>query len=202
MDNVLYANNDEKKAWSSYHSKADLHKDHLPCNRTIFPLLKDVVHTLNMQHHLISLFIEYTRVLNPTQVTAVDCSDQPIYALSKILQWTFPERFSVPKYFPMFGCLHIEKALFMSNGHLVRGMGLTEILGDNEIDTIGLQTTSVDVNHIHKARYSIQLSVVAIYACLKDAHYRSQSDLPIICWADEMSKGNHMFKYWYLILKY
>ena len=84
----------------------------------------------------------------------------------------------------------------------VRGTWLTEILGDNDIDTIGLQTASVDVNHIHKSRYSVQLSVVAIYACLKEAYDKSKSDLPLFEWADDMSRSNHMFKYWLLILKF
>ena len=34
------------------------------CNKVIFPLLKDVLHTVNMQHHLISCFIDYNRTLN------------------------------------------------------------------------------------------------------------------------------------------
>ena len=55
-----------------------------PSNSSIFPLLKDVAHTLDMQHHLIKFCIEYTNTLNPQQVTAVDCLDQPIYALAKL----------------------------------------------------------------------------------------------------------------------
>ena len=202
MENVLNSNSNDRKSWSSYHSNKEQNNVPLPCNSCIFPLLKDVVHTLNMQHHLISLCVEYTRTLNPEQVTAVDCSDQPIYALSKIIQWTIPHKFSFPNYFPIFGCLHIEKALLISNEHLVRGIGLNDILGDSSIDTIGLQTTSVDVNHIHKARYSVQLSIVAMYACLKEAHAQSQTELSLFSWADEIAKTNIMFEYCYLILQF
>ena len=95
----------------------------------------------------------------------MDCSDQPIYAISKIIQWKYPE-FAFPKYFALFGVLHFEKELLIANGHLVAETGLDEILGDTSIDTAGLQTATVDVNHIHKARYSVQLSVVSIYTCL------------------------------------
>ena len=69
-----------------------------------------------MQHYLIRLCIEYTNNLNPQQVTAVDCSDQTIYALSKIIQLKYPE-FAFPKYFALFGGLHIEKELLIANGH-------------------------------------------------------------------------------------
>ena len=44
-----------------------------------------------MQHHPIRLCIEYTNALNPQQVTPMDCSDQPIDALYKIIQWKYSE---------------------------------------------------------------------------------------------------------------
>ena len=174
-----------------------------PSNSSIFPLLKDVVHILDMQHHLIKPCIEYTNTLNPQQVTAVDCSDQPIYAFSKIIQWEYSE-FAYSKYFALFGVLHTEKELMIVNGYLEAGLtGLDEILGDTSIDTVGLQTTTVDVNHIHKARYSIQLSVVSIYTtCLKKAHKASNSILPLLSWAEERSLSSRMFKYWMLIMKF
>ena len=57
-----------------------------------------------MQHHLFSLFVKSTHTLNPQQLTTVDCSDQPIYAVSKINQWLCPE-FAVQRYFALFGGL-------------------------------------------------------------------------------------------------
>ena len=91
-----------------------------------------------MQHHLIKLCIEYTNTLNRQQVTTVDCSDQPIYALSKIIQWKYPE-FAYSKYFALLRALLIEKELLIANAQLV-GIGLKEILGDTSLYTVGLQT--------------------------------------------------------------
>ena len=136
-------------------------------NSSIFPLLKDVVHTPDIQLHLIKLCIEYINTLNSQQVTAVHCSDQPIYVLCKIIQCKYPEK---AEYFALFVALHIEKGLLIANRHKVVTIGQDEILGDTSIDTAGLQTATVDVNHIHKARYSVQLSVLSIYTCLKEAH--------------------------------
>ena len=201
LEFVLSTKSADKKSWSSYHVTKQVDTIPTPCNKSIFPLLKNVVHTFDMQHHLISLFIEYTAVINPNQVTSVDCSDQPIYALSKINQWLFP-KFAPPKYFPIFGGLHIEKALLTSHGLLIGGSGLEDILGDKQIETIGLQTAAVDVNHIHKGRYAIQLSSTAIFACLKAAYTQSQSDNPLLNWANEMAKQNLMFRYWFIILNF
>ena len=202
MENFLSAETTAKHAWSSYHAGKKRVPTPTPSNSSIFPLLKDVVHTHDIQHHLIKLCIKYTNTLNPQQVTAVDCSDQPIYAFSKIIQWKYSE-FAYSKYFALFGVLHIEKELLIRNGYLVAGLtGLDEILGDTSIDTAGLQITTVDVNHIHKARYSIQLSVVSIYTCLKKAHKASNSILPLFSWAKERSLSSRMFKYWMLIKKF
>ena len=102
-----------------------------------------------MQHHLISLFVEYTQTLNPQQLTTVYCSDQAIYAVSKIDQWFCPE-LAVPRYFALFGDVHIEKAMLVTHGNLIIDSGLEDFLGDKQIETIGLQTAALDVNHIHR----------------------------------------------------
>ena len=117
-----------------------------------------------MQHHLIKLCIEYTNTLNRQQVTTVDCSDQPIYALSKIIQWKYPE-FTYSKYFALFGALLSEKELLIPNGQLV-GTGLKEILSDTSIYTAGLQTATVSVNHIHKVQLPVKCSTI----CCADIH--------------------------------
>ena len=89
----------------------------------------------------------------------------------------------------------------IANGHLVVGTELNEILGDTSIDAAGLQTATVEVNHIHKASYSVQLSVVSIYTCLKKAHKASNSVLPLFSWSEERSSSSRMFNYMMLIMK-
>ena len=119
-------------------------------------------------------------------MTAVDCLDQPIYFLCKITQWKYPE-FALPNYFALFGALHIETELLIANRHLVVGTGLDKIVGNTSIDTAGLQTATLVVNNIHKAMYSVQLSVVLIYTCLKEVHKASNSALLLFSWAEEPS---------------
>ena len=105
----------------------------------------------------------------------------------------------MPRYFALFGGLHIEKAMLVAHGNLIRSSGLEDFLGDQQIETIGLQTAALDVNHIHRGRYVIQLSSVGIYACLKAAYAKSNADMPIFEWANEIAKDNLMFKYWLMI---
>ena len=60
-----------------------------------------------MQNYLIKLCTEYINTLNPQQVTASDYSHELIDALSKIIKWK-NLKFAFPKYFALFGALHIE----------------------------------------------------------------------------------------------
>ena len=112
-----------------------------------FLLLKDV-HTPNIQHRLIKLCIKYTNTWNHQQVTTVDYLDQCKYSEFKVLCFIW--------------AIYIEKELLIANEHLTAGTGLEEILGNISFYKAGLQTVTVDVNHIHKAKYSVKLSFVVI----------------------------------------
>ena len=101
----------------------------------------------------------------------------------------------------MFGALLIEKELLIANGHLAE-IRLEENLGDTSIYTAGLETATVEVNLVHKAMYSVQLSVVPIYICLKEALKASNSVLSLCSWAEERFLFSRMFKYWMLIMKF
>ena len=58
-----------------------------------------------MQAHLMHLNMKWNPVLNLSQ-TPVDVSDQPVYALTKELQFCHQEIFS--QYFPIVRQLHID----------------------------------------------------------------------------------------------
>ena len=48
---------------------------------------------------------------------------------------------------------------------------------------------------IHKAKYSVQVSVVPIYICLEEALEAGNSVLPPYSWAEECSLFSCMFMY-------
>ena len=98
--------------------------------------------------------------------TTVDNSDQPIFVLSKLVQWHYPDELSTTKYQPMLGGLHIQQGLLQCRGRLVEGTGLDSMLSSNNITTIGVQTAAVDVKHIKKSTYALQITAVSLYRCL------------------------------------
>ena len=94
-----------------------------------------------------TLAMEYLNYINPGQTT-VGCSDQPLYALKKKIQWSCPQMFSIKPYSLFFGGLHIEQALLRIHGHLIKGSVIDDIIGMAGSPTAGLQTAVCDVNNI------------------------------------------------------
>ena len=83
---------------------------------TILPLIREKVHMLATQYHCMNIISKTISAINPNQ-TPVDTCDQPVYALTKQIQWCYPELFSTSKYFSLFGGLHKKRLylLFMEN---------------------------------------------------------------------------------------
>ena len=95
--------------------------------------------------------VDYPNYLNPGQV-AVGVSDLPLYALKRFIQMAYPKDFE--EYFCFLGGLHIEQALLVCTGQLIKGSGLDDIVDAASLDTVGLNTAVHDVSNIKKARYT------------------------------------------------
>ena len=129
------------------------------------PLIRDKVATLKTQGHCMLEDIRCTKISNPGQ-TPVSCYDQPVFALTKELQFCFPNIFQ--NYFPLFGGLHIEQSLLVLHGQLIKGSGLMKILNLQKLSTIQFSAV-VDVNSIKRATYCIQVTLSTFYLKLNEA---------------------------------
>ena len=96
----------------------------------------------------------------------MSCYDQPVFALTKELQFCFPNIFH--NYFPLFGGLHIEQSLLVLHGQLIKGSGLMKILNLQKLSTIQFSAV-VDVNSIKRATYCIQVTLSTFYLKLNEA---------------------------------
>ena len=92
MDSSILANaiND---AWSSYHASQKRRSISIYGVNKILPSIREKVHTLATQYHCMNIISKTISVINPNQ-TPVDTCDQPVYALTKQIQWRYPELFS------------------------------------------------------------------------------------------------------------
>ena len=172
-------NNNLFSGWAQHHVSYNRGLVHLPGINTILPLLGNKVNTLQMQSHCMMLNVNSIQVLNPDQ-TPVDVSDQSVYALSKELQFRYPDIFG--DYVPSMGALHIEQSLLV-----------IEILNQHKFTSIGLSAV-VDVNNTKRARYCVQITLCVLYSLLDN------SMLPAYEWLRLKSKSNQMCFIWKVIM--
>ena len=133
--------------------------------------------------------------LNPSQ-TPVDTCDQPVYALTKELQWRRPLEFE--NYFSLFAGMHIEQFMQDVHGDIMRGSGLPEVLKISNLSITGTDAV-IKINHLKRVRYCIQVTVCTIYKKIKEAYLKSKSRLPLIQWLDKRSTESNMAFVWQLI---
>ena len=159
-----------KISWTAFHieDKSGTQKtapERYDTINSILPSINHKVNTVDFQYHVMLLNMRYTKYLNPSQ-TAVSCSDQPLYALKKVIQWSYPEIFPEKDFFAFLGPMHIEQAALSAHGQLIRGTRLDTIIDNSVLTTIGLETSLCDANSIKKARYTIQVVSCVLYNCI------------------------------------
>ena len=132
--------------------------------------------------------IKYTKFINPGQ-TPVDCSDQPVFTLTKELQFRFL----------LFGGLYIEQSLLLLHVQLIKGFGLMEILNHQKLSTIGLSVV-VDLNSIKRATYFIQVTLSTHYIKVNEA--TALDNLNKACpydWPRQKSSEKEMCFFWKMV---
>ena len=149
------------------------------------------VHTLESQNHCTDIIKCTISNLNPGQTT-VDVCDQPVFALTKEIQFRKPDLFGSDKYLSPLGGLHIEHCLLCIHGELIKGSRLYEILATNNLSIICTGAV-VNANHIKQARYCLQVAVCSIYMKLREAHKNAESSLTPIQWLEENQTTIYMY---------
>ena len=193
--------NENGFGWAKHHSSFNRSGTDINVGvNAILPLINKQVHRLDTMYHVMNLNTKITNFLNSSQ-TPVDTCDQPVYALTKTIQWMFPETFGSDKYLSILGGLHIEQSALVMHGELIKGSGLEKVLAANDLSIVGTSAV-VDVNDIKRARYCLQVAACAVFRKLKDAYLQSGSASPILDWLELRSKESEMCFYWKLILDF
>ena len=65
--------------------------------------------------------------------------------------------------FIMFGGLHIETVLYKALGKWLDGSGLTDVLVDAQVATLGVSDSFVSAIHLKRTRHTHQVTAAALY---------------------------------------
>lgn len=98
-------------SWSAYH--ADIQKAGVippAAVNALLPLFLDSAHTVAMIRHSMDVIKAAVQHLNPGQIPVIT-ADQPLFALGKKIQWTWPATHGEDHLVFIFGGLHIESGI-------------------------------------------------------------------------------------------
>ena len=130
---------------------------------------------------------------------------QPLYAIAKQLQWSFPETLGEDKLVMMMGALHIEDKMQQMVGKLLQDSGWSNILTQAQILTSGRAQSALDEHHIKRTRYAHQVSLMGLYLLREKAYSNYCSSVqgppePLEMWQQRSKTGNPMFMFWSTVM--
>ena len=97
-------------SWSAYHASIQTNEIPPAAINTLLPLFTESAHSVAMIKHSMTIVQAAIQHLNPGQVPILT-ADQPLFALAKQIQWTWPNQFGGSLFIIMLGGLHIEMAI-------------------------------------------------------------------------------------------
>ena len=95
---------------SAYHAGIQTNEIPPAAINALLPLFTERAHSVAMIKHSMNIVQAAIQNLNPGQVPVLT-ADQPLFALAKQIQWTWPNQFGESLFVIMFGGLHIEMAI-------------------------------------------------------------------------------------------
>ena len=117
----------DKIAWAGYHATQCGTSSSCTTLTQLMPLFYDKAASAAMVKHGMAVQRKAIQYLNPGQIP-VTVFDAPLFTISKLVMWKWPETHGERKHVVMMGGLHTEMALWSTFGNYVEGSGWTTAL--------------------------------------------------------------------------
>ena len=188
-------------SWAAHHASGQPTQSFIPSKIALLPLFRESAHSTCMMSHAMQMVTKAIHHLNPTQIPVV-VVDQPLYAICKQIQWTWPESHGEDKIVVMMGGLHIEMNLLKLLGDWLSGSGWIASIVQAGITTSGRADAMLKGSHVTGTRYAHQVSVGGLQICAENAYQQYKDNAPandILTfseWFDKQSKEQPQFKFW------
>lgn len=187
-----------------------MHQDIIPppAINALLPLFLDNAHSVAMIRHSMDIVKAAVHHLNPGQVPVL-AADQPLFALAKEIQWTWPATHGEDHFVIMFGGLHIEMAMLKLLGDWLEDSGWTNALVQANIASSGTANSFINASHVTKTRHAHQVTAASLYALLQQAYSEDgmSDDLDIVQprpsfdeWCMQRANTSVHFSYWHKTL--
>ena len=193
----------EYLSWAAFHANNQPALEIIPSLITLLPLFRDKAQSTCMIKHSMQMVSDAIKHVNPTQIPVI-YADQPLYALLKQIQWTWPDTHGEDKIVAMMGGLHIEMNLLKLLGDWLRGSGWVASLIQADITTSGRAESMLSGSHVTRTRYAHQVTAGSLKILQERAYQqyveREENDLRYEEWCDKQCQEQPQFKYWAIVL--
>lgn len=136
---------DSNISWAAYHASQQpiLLIEPPPAIIAMLPLFQSFA----MIRHSMDMIKKAVQELNPGQVPVI-AVDQPLYAISKLIQWNWPANYGEEQFVIILGGLHIEMAILKVLGNWLEDSGWMEALVQANIASAGTAESFLKVSHV------------------------------------------------------
>ena len=107
--------------------------------------------------------------LNPAQVPVITL-DQPLYAITKKIQWNWPENYGENQFVIVLGGLHIKMAGLKVIGDWLEDSGWVEALVQAKVASTGTADSFLKASHVTRMRHAHQVTASTLHILLKNAY--------------------------------
>ena len=114
-------------SWARFHASRQPPSTHTPAIISLLPMFLEKAHSVAMILHSMNVIKSVVQYINPGQ-TPVITLDQPLFAITKQIQWNWPESHGENQFVIMLGGLHIEMAAFKVLGNWLDGRGWMSVI--------------------------------------------------------------------------
>ena len=188
-------------SWAAFHASNQCQPSFIPSIIALLPLFRENAHSVCMMSHAMQMVTKAIHHINPTQVPVI-VVDQPLFAICKQIQWTWPESHGEDKIVVMMGGLHIEMNLLKLLGDWLSESGWITSLVQAGITTSGRAESMLTGSHVIRTRNAHQVSVCALKIMRDRVYHIYQENAPangILTfdeWVKKQCKEQPQFKYW------
>ena len=147
IEDVTAASN---ASWAAVSASQESNTSICPSIRTMLPVFtEDSKSVAMMIMHAMLLIKQSINFLNPGQIPVV-ALDQPLYAIIKKVQLTWPNEFGKDHFVVILGRLHIEIAFMSMIGDVLEGSGWVDALIKSGLGSPGVVESFLSSSHVKR----------------------------------------------------
>ena len=189
----------ETKSRAAFFSTGDI----IECTESIIsmlPLFQEDSKSVSMIKHALNLVMNCINFLNPFQTPAA-VLDQPLFALAKKIQWTWPGEMGEDHLVVLMGGLHIEMVMLEILGDWLQESGWTVVLKKANLNNPGVVESFLSDSHVKRSRYAHKVTACSLYILLNMAFTEQNEYEDMKTFISERCSKYPLFKYWYITLE-